>query len=112
MALVEIPTDAPVEGGSMTGWTIGDYLDGENLNRFPWLADRDSDVWAATPYTWRGEQILAPFAGDMRPATRASVAAIYGPLTAVPHCTTCGSEGLRRDGTCPRQADTIAHPNL
>ncbi|WP_327066827.1 hypothetical protein [Kitasatospora sp. NBC_01302] len=109
--LTEIPADDPVENGSGPGWTLHDELCDEwDLNACPWLYDRDSELWAAVPWTWRGEAILWPFAGDMRPATRASVEAAFGPLVDEPHCRVCGSTMLREDGTCSRRLDTIAHP--
>jgi hypothetical protein len=110
MGLVEIPRHAPVQGGTMDDWTLTDYLWDESLNQYPWLTDSDAELWALVPYTWRGEQILVPFAGDMQAATRASVEAVYGPLAPAPHCTVCGSTDLAADGTCPRRLDTITHP--
>lgn len=101
MALVEIPDDEPIH----------DELHDRPLAQYPWAVDRDTDTWAVTPHTWRGEPVLVPFASNMRPATRASVEATYGPLVDEPHCTVCGSTDIPPDGTCTRALDTIAHPN-
>lgn len=84
MTLVEIPDDDPVEGGFLPDWTLNDHLGNGPLHRYPWLIDRDAETWALVPWTWRGEAILVPFASDMRPATRASVEATYGPLVEEP----------------------------
>ncbi|MEU7338738.1 hypothetical protein [Streptomyces sp. NPDC007074] len=67
---------------------------------WPWLVDRDTDMWAVTPYTHDGDTVLLPFAGDMWPATRASVEAAYGPLVPEPHCPVCGTTLFWKDGVC------------
>ncbi|OKI16579.1 hypothetical protein [Streptomyces sp. CB03911] len=85
MALVGIPENDSIEGGFHPTWTLEDELCDDTLHRYPWFVDRDSETWALVPWTWHGEAILVPFASNMRPATRASVEATYGPLTEEKH---------------------------
>lgn len=87
--LIEVPEELAYEIGA-----------DEGHNAWPWYGDRDAEHWAATPYLYNGEQVLMPFASDMRPATRSSVEAVYGPLANVPHCTNCGSYLFYRAGVC------------
>jgi len=97
-ALIEVPEDLAAEIGE-DAW-----------NPWPWVTDRDGETWAASPILWSGEQVMAPFAADGRPATRSSVEAVYGPLIDQPHCPICGATSSWRDGVCARRLDSDAHP--
>lgn len=98
--LVEIPDDMAVDIAHTE----------DDVNAWPWLTDRDSDLWAASTYTWKGEQVLIPFAAGELPATRSSVEAVYGPLTDQPHCPRCGTTLFWENGVCAFRNDTAKHP--
>ncbi|WP_445520492.1 hypothetical protein [Streptomyces sp. NEAU-174] len=89
--LVEVPAELANKIGADGG-----------RSAWPWFADRDAAHWGATPYHHNGDQVMLLLDGDdgeLVAATRPSVEATYGPLTEVPHCTTCGSYLFYR-GAC------------
>ncbi|MFG2540706.1 hypothetical protein ACGFU4_36250 [Streptomyces sp. NPDC048511] len=96
--LVEVPAELAEEIGY------------EDLNPWPWFADRDTELWAETPYTHEGETVLAPFAIDMRPATKSSVEAAFGPLAPAPHCPICGSTLFWDGEACGMRTVSTSHP--
>ncbi|MFF1444091.1 hypothetical protein [Streptomyces sp. NPDC058295] len=97
--LVEVPDDLATEIGH------------ENPNPWPWVSTQDAETWAETPYTYAGDVVLLPFAGDMRPATRPSVEAAYGPLTPEPHCPVCGTVLFWENGVCGMRNVSTSHPH-
>lgn len=66
-------TAIPDELADEIGWR-------EDMRDWPCLEGRDGELWSVCPYTYAGEMVLYPYAGDMPAATRSSVEAAFGPL--------------------------------